>query len=131
MRIAPFLISVMITGGLIYALSRPWGAKVPMPIGKFLSPQFGVWQNAEPSDCDFSGELVLDGLKGKVEVVLDERLVPHVFAQDDGDASFIQGWLHARFRLWQMEFQTHAAAGRVSEIVGDRALSYDRTKRRL
>ena len=33
--------------------------------------------------------------------------------------------------LWQMEFQTHAAAGRLSEIVGKKAIDYDRDKRRL
>ena len=102
-----------------------------MPLGKFLSPQFGIWQNAEQSDNDFTADLKLDGLKGKVEVFLDERLVPHVFADDDGDAAFVQGYLHAKFRLWQMEFQTYAAAGRISEIIGSRALSFDRTKRRL
>jgi penicillin G amidase len=30
-----------------------------------------------------------------------------------------------------MEFQTHAAAGRISEIIGDKAISYDRTQRRM
>ena len=131
MRIGPFLISAIVTGGLIYALNRPWGDKVPMPLGKFLSPQFGIWQNAEQSDNDFSCDFKVEGLNGKAEVILDERLVPHIFADDDGDASFVQGYLHAKFRLWQMEFQTHAAAGRVSEIIGEKALSYDRTKRRL
>ena len=131
MRVVPFLVSVIITAGLIYALNRPWGATVPMPLGKFLSPQFGIWQNAEESDCDFSCDMKLEGLNGQAEVFLDERLIPHVFAADDGDASFVQGYLHAKFRLWQMEFQTHAAAGRVSEIIGDKALAYDRTKRRL
>ena len=87
MRIAPFLVSVIITGGLIYALNKPWGDKVPMPLGKFLSPQFGIRQNAEQSDNDFTADLKLDGLNGKVEVCLDERLVPYVFADDDGDAA--------------------------------------------
>jgi penicillin G amidase len=131
MRIAPFLFSAIITGGLIFSLNKPWGDKVPMPLGKFLSPQFGVWQNAEQGDNDFTADLKLEGLTGKVEVVLDERLVPHIFANDDGDAAYVQGYLHAKFRLWQMEFQTHAAAGRVSEIIGEKALAYDRTKRRL
>ena len=131
MRIAPFLVSAIITVGLVFALNKPWGDKVPMPLGKFLSPQFGIWQNAEQADNDFSADLKLQGLTGKVEVFLDARLVPHIFAADDGDAAFVQGYLHAKFRLWQMEFQTHAAAGRVSEIIGEKALSYDRTKRRL
>jgi penicillin G amidase len=131
MRIVPFLVSAIITTGLVFALNKPWGDKVPMPLGKFLSPQFGIWQNAEQADNDFSADLKLQGLNGKVEVFLDDRLVPHIFAEDDGDAAFVQGYLHAKFRLWQMEFQTFAAAGRVSEIIGDKALAYDRTKRRL
>ena len=41
-----------------------------------------------------------------------------------------QGYLTAKHRLWQLEFQTHAAAGRLSEIFGEAALEYDRTERR-
>ncbi|TAL43551.1 MAG: penicillin acylase family protein [Chitinophagaceae bacterium] len=133
MRIVPFLISAVVTGGLIYGLNKKWG-KIP-PLGKFLSPQHGLWQNAEPADESFDGELKFSKLKGKVEVIMDERLVPHVFAENDEDAYFVQGYLHAKFRLWQMEFQTHAAAGRLSEILGpgpDSAiLNNDRNMRRL
>ena len=128
MRIVPFLISLLVTVGLIYALGKKWGT-IP-PIGKFLSPQFGIWQNAEASDINFDGEFKFPNLKGKVEVVMDERLVPHVFAENDEDAYFVQGYLHAKFRLWQMEFQTHAAAGRISEIIGARAINFDREQRR-
>lgn len=133
MRIAPFIISAVITVGLIVALNKKWGTVPPM--GKFLSPQHGFWQNAEATDEDQSGELKLAGLKGKATVYFDDRLVPHVFADNDDDAYFIQGYLHAKFRLWQMEFQTFAAAGRVSSVIGEgtdgRYLKYDRSMRRL
>lgn len=129
MRIVPFLISALITVAFIYALGNKWGT-IP-PIGKFLSPQFGIWQNAEDADKNFDGDFKFPNLKGKVEVIMDERLVPHVFAENDEDAYFVQGYLHAKFRLWQMEFQTHAAAGRISEIVGARAINFDREQRRL
>ncbi|RYZ18648.1 MAG: penicillin acylase family protein [Chitinophagaceae bacterium] len=64
---------------------------------------------------------------------MDDRLVPHVFAEQEEDAYYVQGYLHAKFRLWQMEFQTMAAAGRLSEIVGENPaiLKYDRGQRRL
>ena len=93
------------------------GGAIP-PIGKFLSPQFGVWQNAEPAENDFAADLKFAGLKAKLRYILMNRLVPHVFTENDEDAYFVQGYLHAKFRLWQMEFQTKAAAGRVSEILG-------------
>src|SRR5262249_46961241 len=103
--------------------------------GAFLSPQHGFWQNAEPVNKSFDGRIPLPGLKGKGEVYFDENLVPHVFAGGHTDACYIQGYLHARFRLWQMEFQTFAAAGTVSEVLGagpDNAyIKYDRSMRRL
>ncbi|NML23776.1 penicillin acylase family protein [Pseudoflavitalea sp. G-6-1-2] len=133
MRLVPLLVSGVITIGLILALNRPWGS-VP-PLGSFLSPQHGCWQNAEPVDQSYSLDLDFDALKEKVSVYFDNRMVPHVFAQNDHDLYFVQGYLHAKFRLWQMEFQTHAAAGRLAEVLGagpDNAiLNNDRNMRRL
>ncbi len=129
MRIILFSLSLIVTIVLIVMLDTK--KILPAPLGKLLSPQEGLWQNAEPADHNFSEDFRFPLLKGKVEVFMDERLVPHIFADNEEDASFVQGYLHAKFRLWQMEFQTHAAAGRLSEIVGDLALNYDRTQRRM
>jgi len=129
MRVIPLAISTAVTVVVIICLNVQWG-KAP-PLGKFLSPQHGFWQNAESVDKDFGEDLKLTGLKGKAEVYFDDRLVPHIFADNDEDAFFIQGYLHAKFRLWQMEFQVYAAAGRVSELIGNKALNYDREKRRM
>lgn len=133
MRIFPFVVSTVCTAALAYALNTSFkiaGNNAP-PFGKFLSPQHGFWQNAEAADENFSADLNFTGLKGKVSVYLDDRLVPHIFAEQENDAYFVQGYLHAKFRLWQMELQTHAAAGRASEIIGDKALNHDREFRRL
>jgi penicillin G amidase len=131
MRIIPFILSTIITVVLIFALDNKWGA-IPA-LGRFLSPQQGFWQNAEATDHNYNQDLKFPGLKGNASVYIDDRLVPHVFAEQEEDAYFIQGWLHARFRLWQMEFQTLAAAGRLSEKLGNdpRILKFDREQRRL
>ena len=133
MRKIPFIVFSLVTIGLTWALNKPWG-KIPA-LGKFMSPQHGFWQNAEGEITDNSLALNFPGLKDKVDVYFDERLVPHVFAQQESDLFFVQGYLHARYRLWQMEFQTHAAAGRLSEILGrgenDLILNFDRQMRRL
>ena len=131
MRIVSFILSTLLTIILIVVLNKKWGA-IP-PLGKFLSPQQGFWQNAEPTDYDFSENLYFDNLRGKTDVYIDDRLVPHISAENDEDAFFVQGFIHAKFRLWQMEFQTMAAAGRISEILGSdpRFLRYDREQRRL
>jgi penicillin amidase len=129
MRIIPFVISLVCTTALVYLLNTRFGSAPAF--GKFLSPQHGFWQNAEPINKNFNEELILPVLKTGASVYFDERMVPHVYSDDQIDAIFVQGFLHAKFRLWQMEFQTHAAAGRLSEIFGDRALVYDREQRRL
>ena len=129
MRLLYFFVSLVITIALIICFgSSAW---LPLPLGRFLSPQQGIWQNAEPVNQDFSALLQMPQIKDRATVYLDDRLVPHIVANNEEDAYFIQGYLHAKFRLWQMEFQTYAAAGRLSEIVGDVALDYDRGKRRL
>ena len=129
MRVLLFCVSFVITVGLIIGLGS--ATLLPLPLGSFLSPQHGIWQNAEPLKQRFNMELRFPELKGRSTVYLDDRLVPHIVADNDEDACFIQGYLHARFRLWQMEFQTLAAAGRISEIVGDKAVNFDRGRRRL
>jgi len=136
MRIVPFLLSFLLTTGLIVCLNRQWGSLKKTPVmGSFLSPQHGFWQNAEPVGKDFSGSVTLPGLKEKGDVYFDENLIPHVYANSETDACYIQGYLHAKFRLWQMEFQTFAAAGRLSEVLGagkdNGYLTYDRAMRRL
>lgn len=133
MRTIPFAISTIITVALIWAMNKSWGP-LPAP-GKFFSPQHGFWQNAESEEPGQTLTLDLPQLTDKVEVYFDERMVPHVFAQNEPDLFFVQGFLHAKYRLWQMEFQTHAAAGRLSEILGpgdnNVIVSFDRQMRRL
>ncbi|MEO9003271.1 MAG: penicillin acylase family protein, partial [Ginsengibacter sp.] len=129
MKIIPFIFFGIITSALVVVLNS--SLLLPVPLGKLLSPQNGLWQNAEPVDQDYSAHLNFLQLKEKVNVYFDERLIPHVFAANENDAFFVQGYLHAKFRLWQMEFQVRAAAGRLSEIIGEKAIDYDRNQRRL
>ncbi|CAL1519383.1 penicillin acylase family protein [Chitinophaga sp. MM2321] len=128
MRIIPAVITAAITLSLTYAFSTKLG-QIP-PLGKLLSPQTGFWQNAEAIGEHPHEKMVLPGLTGKAEVWFDDRMVPHVFADNDADAYYVQGYITARDRLWQMELQAMAAAGRLSEILGPTMVTYDRTKRR-
>ena len=133
MRILPFLTAAFVTVGLVTALDvqlKIGTSKAPR-LGYFLSPQQGFWKNAEKINTDFNALVIANELKGDVDVTIDDRLVPHIYAQHDQDAYFVQGYLHAKFRLWQMDFQTRVAAGRLSEIAGADKLSIDRFFRRL
>ncbi len=113
--------------GLIYLLNNPLG---PAPaLGKLLSPFTGFLQNNVRNE-DLSGNLDFPELKDQVIVKYDENRVPHIFAKNDHDLYFAQGYIMATERLWQMEFYTLVAAGRLTEVVGERALEYDRYNRK-
>jgi penicillin G amidase len=141
MKTTPLILTIvfaLLTTAFIIALDSqlPTGGSKTPRLGYFLSPQKGFWQNAEPVNKNFNADLKFKDLQGNAEVYFDDRLVPHIYAANEHDAFFIQGYLHAKFRLWQMDFQTYAAAGRLSEIMGDSSngtnfLNVDKFFRRL
>ena len=128
---AKAITSLLFTIALVYALNRSWDFGKPIPpLGKFLDPFHGFWRNAESKDLKPLEETI-SGLKDEVSIVYDSTLIPHIYAKNEEDLFFAQGYITAKYRLWQMEFQTHAAAGRIAEIIGPAALDFDRGQRRL
>src|SRR5271168_1687535 len=61
----------------------------------------------------------------------DARGVPHVSAANWEDAIFLQGYVTAEDRLWQMDALRRLAAGELAELIGPRTLELDREARRL
>lgn len=113
---------------LVWALGKGWG---PMPpLGPFLHPSLGFWAQAVPVESDLSFQSRFPGLKKTVTIPFDHRRIPHIKAGSIEDAYFSQGYIHACFRLWQMDMQTRAAGGRLSEILGPKAVEFDRKQRR-
>ena len=78
-----------------------------------------------------SGTVAVDGLRGRVEIIRDLDDIPHIRANDEADALFGLGYVHAQERLWQMEFQRRVAQGRLSEVVGPKGLPADRLLRTI
>jgi penicillin amidase len=128
MKFIKAFFSAGITLMLIWALTTKFG-DMP-PIGEFLNPVTGLWQNAETKSIIPTEHLGLKGLYDKVTIKYDEHRIPHIFAKNDHDLYFAQGYVTARDRLWQMDIQTRSASGRLSEIVGPKALEIDQYHRR-
>lgn len=127
-----FLLWLIILAAWIFISAIPIkiGDQTLPSIGPFFSPYDGFWQNAE-SDSDYKNiEISHPSLNGTVEVVMDDRMVPHIFAENDLDAAFAQGYLHARLRLFQLDIASRAISGRLSEILGPRTLDHDKQIRR-
>ncbi len=80
---------------------------------------------------DYNATLRVEGLDAPVQIIRDQNAVPHIFAADDNDAYFALGFLHAQDRMWQMDLHRRIGAGRLSELVGARALPADRLMRVL
>ena len=84
---------------------------------------------ASKSLAQIDGELQVSGLREPVEIIRDEWGVPHIYAQNDDDLFFAQGYVMAQDRLWQMEMWRRWHEGRLAEVFGLDALDYDRRTR--
>jgi penicillin amidase len=78
-----------------------------------------------------SGTTAVRGLSAPVEVVRDGWGVPHLYAKNERDLFFAQGWVHAQDRLWQMCFNREVGSGRLAALFGAGALPTDKYLRTL
>lgn len=78
-----------------------------------------------------NGELTLAGLDAPVDVYRDAYGIPHIFASTSHDLFYVQGYVHAQDRFWQMDFWRHTSTGRLSEMFGEATLDTDRFLRTM
>jgi penicillin amidase len=126
MKISKIVISLAINAVWLSFLFNPnlFGLAIP-PIGKIINPFSGFWQQAEKIKISRGQTIDLAGLQAKGQVIFDERMVPHIFAPSNNEAFFLQGYVEAMLRLWQMDISVRSAGGMLSEILGKRTLSID------
>ena len=74
---------------------------------------------------------VADEINTLTNVKYDDYGIAHIYAQSEEDAYFSLGFVMARDRLWQMEVLRRAAAGRLSEVLGDKTVDIDKLMRKL
>lgn len=70
-------------------------------------------------------ELTLPGLQSPVEVMRDRWGVNHIYASNQNDLFFVQGYLAARDRLFQFEIWRRQATGTVAELLGSSEMKRD------
>ncbi|MCC5919549.1 MAG: penicillin acylase family protein [Cyclobacteriaceae bacterium] len=128
MRIFKFLLFSTLALAFVLALNFP--IQDYPALGKLLSPTHGFWQNGETETDLESERIIVTAIKDEIEIYFDEHLIPHIFADNEADMYFAQGYVLGKYRLWQMDFITRAASGRLSEIVGPATLDMDRNTRR-
>ena len=100
------------------------------PLAPLLDPVNGAWGTARV-DRATDIDVQIPNLSAPVSVWYDRRYVPHIFATTEADAIRALGYVVARDRLFQLEAQTRAASGRLTEWAGSVALPADQEMRRL
>lgn len=78
-----------------------------------------------------TGKVVLPGLSAPAEIYRDAWGIPHARAASETDAFFVQGFVTAQDRLWQMEYDRRRGSGRWAEVVGQSGLEQDVMMRRF
>lgn len=78
-----------------------------------------------------TGTIEMPGLTGQVEVLRDERGVPHIYADTMGDLMRAQGYVQAQDRFFEMDTRRHITAGRLAELVGKPGVETDRAIRTM
>ena len=72
-----------------------------------------------------SDTLRTPGLQQPVEILKDRSGISHIYAKNEHDLFFAQGYSAARDRLFQLEIWRRQATGTVSELLGRRELERD------
>jgi hypothetical protein len=79
------------------------------------------------------GLITLDSnyLNLPTKIHTDDNGFVHIRARNWNDALFTLGFAHARDRLWQMDFNRRLARGKLSEILGEKAIRLDTMMRNI
>ena len=87
----------------------------------------GIFYNMLSSSLpQYSGKLSSSKIISDIEVYRDSFAVPYIIAQTDEDVAFALGYLHAQERLFSMDIIRRAGEGRLSEILGEKAIPFDK-----
>ena len=128
-RVIRVLIPLLVSAVLLGVLAFGYGP-VP-PLGPALDPGRGVWTSASGAALPKSGALTLPGLAHPVQVSFTSHGVPSVRATSQHDLFLALGYLHATFRLAEMDLERRLGEGRLAQLAGPSAVSSDKFELRL
>ncbi len=111
LRILYYAVCLVVVALIIGLWWLYWAARRPLP--------------------QLDGSVAVPGISSKVRVVRDEHGVPTIEAATLEDLFFAQGYVTAQDRLWQMDMMRRAAAGELSEVIGEATVKMDRDERIL
>jgi penicillin G amidase len=123
------LLALCVSAAVLGLLAFGYGP-VP-PLGRVLDPGRGAWASAAGGLLPSSQTLTLPGLAHPVSVSFTSHGVASIRAADDGDAFLALGYLHARFRLTEMDLERRLGEGRIAQLAGPAGVTSDKFELRL
>ncbi len=84
-----------------------------------------LYSTFEKTQPVLEGEIKTPELQSPVKIIRDTYGIPHIYAENDHDLFFSQGYVTAQDRLWQMDLSRRAAMGELSEIFGENTVETD------
>jgi len=128
-RAANILAAVAVSAVLLGVLGFGY-AGIPA-LGPALDPGRGVWTSAQGGEPVRSQTLSLPGLQDEVTVTFTKNGVASIQAATDHDMFLALGYVHARFRLTEMDEERRLAEGRLAQLGGSSDLASDKFELRL
>ncbi|HQR48537.1 MAG TPA: penicillin acylase family protein, partial [Steroidobacteraceae bacterium] len=95
-----------------------------VPLGTLLALSLAQAHGNPPGQVK-DQSIALPELHGPARILRDVDGMPHIRAQDEHDALFLQGWVTAQDRLFQIDVLRRQASGTLAELVGPAALGSD------
>lgn len=111
---------------------KKWGKRIAFLIIALLILFAGyIYVSLRRALPQADGTLTFSGITEPVNIVRDEWGTVHIYAENEYDLFFAQGFSVAQDRMWQMEMFRRAPSGRMSEIVGEQGLFMDTFNRNM
>jgi penicillin G amidase len=128
-RVINVLAALLVSAAVLALFAFGYG---PVPaLGRALVPGHGAWASAPGGQPIHSQTLSLPGLAHPVSVTFTSHGVASVHAANEADAYLALGYLHARFRLTEMDLERRMGEGRIAQLAGPAGLSSDKFELRL
>src|SRR5580658_8539589 len=128
-RAVNILAAVAVSAVLLGVLGFGYGG-IPA-LGPALDPGRGVWTSAAGGEPVRSQTLSLPGLQQPVTVTFTADGVASIDAATDHDMSLALGYVHASFRLTEMDEERRLGEGRLAQLAGASDLTSDKFELQL
>lgn len=97
--------------------------------GEKIESEAALLAEARSRLSPISGQMTLKGLQQPVTVLRDKWGIPHIYAQNSNDLFFVQGFVAAQDRLYQIDIWRRTGRGELAEVFGESYLDRDRMAR--